>query len=151
MGKKIAIGCVGVLLVFALIVGVSISGTYNSLVQLDQATQAQWAQVQNAYQRRADLVPNLVATVKGAANFEQSTMTAVTEARAKVGQVTPAAMADITKDPAAFQRYQAGAARVVFGAVSLAGRHRKLSAAQSDRQLPRPSSATRGHRESHYC
>ena len=104
MGKKIAIGCVGVVLVFLLIVGVSVGGTYNSLVQLDQATQAQWAQVQNAYQRRADLVPNLVATVKGAANFEQSTMTAVTEARAKVGQVTPAAMADITKDPAAFQR-----------------------------------------------
>jgi LemA protein len=123
MGKKIAIGCVGLTLVFVLIVGVSISGIYNSLVQLDQATQAQWAQVQNAYQRRADLVPNLVATVKGAANFEQSTMTAVTEARAKVGQVTPAA-------------------RFVFGAVSLAGRHRKLSAAQSDRQLPRPSSAT---------
>ncbi len=106
MGKKIAIGCVGVVLVFLLIVGVSVGGAYNSLVQLDQATQAQWAQVQNAYQRRADLVPNLVATVKGAANFEQSTMTAVTEARAKVGQVTPAAMADITKDPAAFQRYQ---------------------------------------------
>ena len=106
MGKKIAIGCAGAILVFALIAGASISGTYNSLVQLDQATEAQWAQVQNAYQRRADLVPNLVATVKGAANFEQSTMTAVTEARAKVGQVTPAAMADITKDPAAFQRYQ---------------------------------------------
>jgi LemA protein len=106
MGKKIAIGCAGAVLVFLLIAGVSISGTYNSLVQLDQATQAQWAQVQNAYQRRADLVPNLVATVKGAANFEQSTMTAVTEARARVGQVTPAAMADITKDPAAFQRYQ---------------------------------------------
>src|SRR5580658_3808660 len=106
MGTKIAIGCAGVILVFVLIVGVSISGTYNSLVQLDQATQAQWAQVQNAYQRRADLVPNLVATVKGAANFEQSTMTAVTEARAKVGQVTPDAMADITKDPAAFARYQ---------------------------------------------
>jgi LemA protein len=95
-----------VALVFVLIAAVSIGGIYNSLVQLDQATQAQWAQVENAYQRRADLVPNLVATVKGAANFEQSTMTAVTEARAKVGQVTPAAMADITKDPAAFQRYQ---------------------------------------------
>src|SRR5579863_1745140 len=106
MGKKIAIGCLGIIVVFVLIVVGSISGTYNSLVQLDQATQAQWAQVENAYQRRADLVPNLVATVKGAANFEQSTMTAVTEARAKVGQVTPAAMADITKDPAAFQRYQ---------------------------------------------
>ena len=97
MGKKIAISCAGVMLVFVLIVGLSIGGAYNSLVQLDQATEAQWAQVQNAY---------LVATVKGAANFEQSTMTAVTEARAKVGQVTPAAMADITKDPAAFQRYQ---------------------------------------------
>jgi LemA protein len=105
-GKKLAIGCVGVLLVFLLIAGASIGGSYNSLVQLDQATQAQWAQVQNAYQRRADLVPNLVATVKGAANFEQSTMTAVTEARSKVGQITPAAMADILKDPAAFQRYQ---------------------------------------------
>jgi LemA protein len=106
MGTKVAVGCAVVILVFLLIVGVSISGTYNSLVQLDQATQAQWAQVQNAYQRRADLVPNLVATVKGAANFEQSTMTAVTEARAKVGQVTPDAMANITKDPAAFARYQ---------------------------------------------
>jgi LemA protein len=106
MGKNIAIGCAGAAVAFVLIVVVSISGIYNSLVQLDQATQAQWAQVQNAYQRRADLVPNLVATVKGAANFEQSTMTAVTEARAKVGQVTPAAMADVTKDPAAFQRYQ---------------------------------------------
>jgi len=106
MGTKIAIGCAVVLVVFVLIVGLSIGGTYNSLVQLDQATQAQWAQVQNAYQRRADLVPNLVATVKGAANFEQSTMTAVTEARAKVGQVTPDAMTDITKDPAAFARYQ---------------------------------------------
>ena len=106
MGKTIAIGCAGVALVFLLIVGISIGGAYNSLVQLDQATQAQWAQVQNAYQRRADLVPNLVATVKGAANFEQSTFTAVTEARAKVGEVSPAAMTDITKDPAAFQRYQ---------------------------------------------
>jgi LemA protein len=106
MAKKIGIGCAGLLLVFVVIVGVSFSGTYNSLVQLDQATQAQWAQVQNAYQRRADLVPNLVATVKGAADFEKSTMTAVTEARAQVGQATPAAMADITKDPAAFQRYQ---------------------------------------------
>jgi LemA protein len=106
MGKTTAIGCAGVILLFVLIAGASIGGSYNSLVQLDQATQAQWAQVQNAYQRRADLVPNLVATVKGAAKFEQSTMVAVTEARAKVNQVTPAAMADLLKDPAAFQRYQ---------------------------------------------
>jgi LemA protein len=106
MGSKSFLGCAGLIILFLLILGVSVGGSYNSLVQLDQATQAQWAQVQNAYQRRADLVPNLVATVKGAANFEKSTMVEVTEARAKVGQVTPAAMQDITKDPAAFQRFQ---------------------------------------------
>jgi LemA protein len=106
MGKSAAIGCAGVILLLILIGGVSIGGSYNSLVNLDQATQAQWAQVQNAYQRRADLVPNLVATVKGAANFEKSTMVEVTEARARVNQVSPAAMGDILKDPAAFQRYQ---------------------------------------------
>jgi len=106
MGKKIGIGILGGLLLVAIIIGVSISGTYNSLVHLDQATQAQWAQVQNAYQRRADLVPNLVATVKGAANFEQSTLTAVTEARAKVGQVTSQAVENIARDPAALQRFQ---------------------------------------------
>ena len=106
MGKTTALGCLGIILLVILIFGASIGGGYNSLVQLDQATQAQWAQVQNAYQRRADLVPNLVATVKGAANFEKSTMVEVTEARAKVSQVSPAAMGDILKDPAAFQRYQ---------------------------------------------
>ena len=106
MGKSAAIGCGGAILLLILIGGASIGGSYNSLVNLDQATQAQWAQVQNAYQRRADLVPNLVATVKGAANFEKSTMVEVTEARAKVNQVTPPAMGDILKDPAAFQRYQ---------------------------------------------
>ena len=106
MSKTIGIGCVGLILLFVLIAGASVGTSYNRLVQLDQATQAQWAQVQNAYQRRADLVPNLVATVKGAANFEKSTMVEVTEARAKVNQVSPAAMADILKDPAAFQRYQ---------------------------------------------
>ncbi len=106
MGKKIALGILGAIVLVVIILGLSISGTYNALVQLDQATQAQWAQVQNAYQRRADLVPNLVATVKGAANFEQGTLTAVTEARAKVGQVTSGAIENIARDPAAFQRFQ---------------------------------------------
>ena len=106
MNKKFALGCVGVVLLLALILAGSVGGSYNSLVQLDQATQAQWAQVQNAYQRRADLVPNLVATVKGAANFEQNTMTAVTEARSKVGQISSTTLEEISKDPAAFQRFQ---------------------------------------------
>jgi LemA protein len=104
--SKSAIGCAGAIVLLALIAFASLGGTYNSLVNLDQATQAQWAQVQNAYQRRADLVPNLVATVRGAANFEKSTMVEVTEARARVNQISPAAMGDILKDPAAFQRFQ---------------------------------------------
>ena len=82
------------------------AGTYNSLVRLDQGTQAQWAQVENVYQRRADLVPNLVNTVKGAANFEKDTLTAVTEARSKVGQVTTGALQNVANDPQAFQRFE---------------------------------------------
>jgi LemA protein len=86
--------------------GVGCVGSYNKLVQLSQAVDAQWAQVQNAYQRRADLVPNLVETVKGAAKFEQSTMIAVTEARSKVGQVQALPASNVVNDPAAMQRFQ---------------------------------------------
>jgi len=64
-----------------------VTGVYNGLVNRSQAVDAQWAQVQNVYQRRADLIPNLVATVSGAANFEKSTLTEITEARASVGKV----------------------------------------------------------------
>src|SRR5215469_2718545 len=87
--KKLAIGC-GVLVVLGLIallvIGIA-GGSYNHLVRLQQNVDKQWAQVQNVYQRRADLVPNLVATVSGAANFEKSTLTEITTARASVGQV----------------------------------------------------------------
>ena len=137
MGKAIAIILGGILLLI-LIAGGSIGTSYNSLVQLDQATQAQWAQVQNAYQRRADLVPNLVATVKGAANFEKSTMVEVTEARAKVNQVTPAAMADILKDPAAFQRYQqaqAGLSSALSRLLVVAENYPQLKATANFRDL----------------
>lgn len=75
-------------LVALVIVGVLYaSGLYNNLVNRAQAVDAQWAQVQNVYQRRTDLIPNLVATVSGAANFEKSTLTGITEARASVGKV----------------------------------------------------------------
>ncbi|OON70722.1 LemA family protein [Hymenobacter sp. CRA2] len=60
---------------------------YNSMVELDQKVKSQWANVQNSYQRRSDLIPNLVNTVKGAANFEKSTLTQVVEARAKATSV----------------------------------------------------------------
>ena len=105
-GLKIAIAVIGGLALVALVFGGWVAGSYNKLVSLDQSTQAQWAQVENQYQRRADLVPNLVNTVKGAAKFEQDTLTAVTEARSKVGQVTSGAVGNIANDPAAFQRFQ---------------------------------------------
>jgi LemA protein len=89
--KKFAIGC-GVLAAIGIfilvIVGLAGVGGYNRLVNLSQTVNKQWAQVENDYQRRTDLVPNLVETVKGAANFEKSTLVDVTEARASVGKVT---------------------------------------------------------------
>jgi LemA protein len=66
-----------------LIFGVIIGGAYNNLVELEERVSSQWSQVENVYQRRADLVPNLVNTVKGAANFERETLTQVIEARSK--------------------------------------------------------------------
>jgi LemA protein len=97
------LGCLGVLVVIALIIGGMALGVYNNLVGLGQAVDAQWGQVENVYQRRADLIPNLVATVKGAADFEKSTLESVTRARASVGQVN---MGNLPNDPAAFARFQ---------------------------------------------
>jgi LemA protein len=88
--KKFAFGCGGILLVlvfFAVVAAIALAGSYNRLVKLDQSVNQSWAQVQNVYQRRADLIPNLVQTVAGAANFEKSTLIAVTNARASVGRV----------------------------------------------------------------
>jgi LemA protein len=76
-----------ILLFIGLVVGLSFWGTYNRLVTLDQEVNKKWADVQTVYQRRADLIPNLVNTVAGAANFEKSTLTEVTNARASVGRV----------------------------------------------------------------
>jgi LemA protein len=77
---------------------------YNDFQRLDEATKAAWSEVLNQYQRRADLIPNIVNTVKGEANFEQETLTRVVEARAKATsmQVTP----ETLNDPAAFNRFQ---------------------------------------------
>jgi LemA protein len=78
---------------------------YNDFQRLDEEVKAGWSEVLNQYQRRADLIPNIVATVKGEANFEQETLTKVVEARAKATsiQVTP----ETLNDPQAFQRFQA--------------------------------------------
>ena len=102
--KFLGLGCLGVVIVGVLIIALYVTGVYNGLVGLDQKVQAQWGQVENTYQRRADLIPNLVETVKGAAAFEKDTYTAVTEARAKVGQVqiNPGQLT-----PDAFAKFQA--------------------------------------------
>jgi LemA protein len=85
------VGCVIGIVIVLLIVLVVGSGWYvgarNRFVTLDEAVNQQWAQVESQYQRRFDLIPNLVRTVQGAADFEKSTLQAVIEARAKVGQV----------------------------------------------------------------
>jgi LemA protein len=77
-----------VIVLFLLILGGCGCNGYNKLVKLDTAVEKSWSNVQSDYQRRADLIPNLVSTVKGAANFEQETLTRVIEARAKATQVT---------------------------------------------------------------
>lgn len=79
-------------------------GAYNNLVTLNESVTQSWSQVENQYQRRADLIPNLVNTVKGVADFERGVLTDVTEARARVGQfnVTP----EVLNDPQAFQKFQ---------------------------------------------
>ena len=97
-----AIGAVVLLAVGMLVVwGIS---SYNNMVSLDQAVVQQWAQVENQYQRRADLIPNLVNTVKGYADFEKEVLTKVTEARARVSQfnITP----EVLNDPQAFAKFQ---------------------------------------------
>jgi LemA protein len=118
------------------LVGGTCVHTYNKLVQLDQNVSSQWAQVENVYQRRADLVPNLVATVKGAAAFERETLEHVTEARSRVGQL--AMPGDVTAQPEKFRAYQA-AQDQLGGALSrllvVAEQYPQLTATQGFRDL----------------
>jgi LemA protein len=111
--------------------------TYNEFVSLDQKVDAQWAQVENAYQRRLDLVPNLVETVKGAAAFEKDTFTAVTEARAQAAQATAAARR-APDDPAELEKFQQAQAQL-SGALSrlmvVVERYPDLKATQNFRDL----------------
>jgi LemA protein len=138
MTNKVVLGVIAAIVLVAVILGFTLAGTYNSLVSLDQGAQAQWGQVQNVYQRRADLVPNLVNTVKGAANFEQQTLTAVTQARAQVGQVTSGAIENIARDPEAFRRFQQaqdGLSSALSRLMVVAERYPELKATQNFRDL----------------
>jgi len=102
MRRSLAIGA-ALILILLLTIGWGV-GAYNGFVRREVAVEGSWAQVQNVYQRRLDLVPNLVETVKGAAQFERETFTAVTEARAKVSQIqiTPQQL----EDPSLLRQFQ---------------------------------------------
>jgi LemA protein len=104
--KGMMIGCAigGVILLALAMLFFWGMSTYNNMVAQDQAVMQQWSQVENQYQRRADLIPNLVNTVKGYADFEKEVLTQVTEARSKVSQfnITP----EVLNDPQAFAKFQ---------------------------------------------
>lgn len=108
MNKKVAMGCgvvVGIIIfIVVILVAMGIS-SYNSMVTLDENVKEKWSQVENVYQRRMDLIPNLVETVKGYAAHEKDTFLEVTEARAKVGGMVNIG-AEALKNPALFQQFQ---------------------------------------------
>lgn len=103
-GWIIALAIVAIIVVIVIaVVGWGV-GVYNNMVGMNEGVNQAWSQVENQYQRRYDLIPNLVETVKGVAEFEKTTFTAVTEARAKVGQIKLSP--EQLSDPQAFQQFQ---------------------------------------------
>ncbi|MCU0289817.1 MAG: LemA family protein [Acidobacteria bacterium] len=108
MNRKFAVGCgvvAAVVVLFIIIFVFYGIRVYNNMVNLDEGVKEKWGQVQNVYQRRLDLIPNLVETVKGYAAHERETFQAVTEARAKAGGMVNIG-ADVLKNPELFQQYQ---------------------------------------------
>jgi len=134
---KILLAVLGVFVLAGLAIVLWAVGSYNGLVTLQQATDKQWAQVQSVYQRRADLIPNLVSTVAGAANFEKSTLTAVTEARASVGrvQLPPNTAPADTSQLAAFDRAQGQLGAALSRLLVVSERYPQLTATANFRDL----------------
>jgi LemA protein len=131
-GSIIALVVVGVLVILGLIFMSSIISMRNSLIALDEDVNKAWAQVQNVYQRRADLIPNLVQTVKGYASHERETLQAVTEARAKLGGVTNISGKDLTPENVAkFQQLQSGLSAALQRLMVVVERYPDLKANQN--------------------
>ncbi len=134
---KILLVVVGLLIAVLILVSFWVAGTFNRLVGLQQATDAAWAQVQNVYQRRADLIPNLVNTVSGAANFEKSTLNEVVSARASVGrmQLPPGTAPTDPQQLAEFERAQAQLGGALSRLLVVAERYPDLKATAAFRDL----------------
>ena len=148
MQKTAVFGCLGVAVVVGLIMLVLGAGSYNKLVGLRNNVDVKWAQVENDYQRRADLIPNLVNTVSGAANFEKSTLTEVINARANATRpeikLDPSHAPDNAADIQKFSQAQ----EQLGGALSrLLVTRREISRAEGDAEFPRFAGATRRHRK----
>jgi LemA protein len=131
MKKIIPIAIIGILILLV-IWGF---GSYNRLVELDVSTETQWAQVETAYQRRSDLIPNLVNTVKGYADFEQETLTQVIEARSKATSVNVDANNLDPQAIAQFQEAQAGLSGALSRLLVTIERYPDLKANQNFLQL----------------
>ena len=119
-----------IVLALIAIVGYSAMGSYNGFVSLDEGVDQQWATVEAQYQRRFDLIPNLVATVKGVAEFEQETLTAVTEARASAFNAMQA-VGDGTGSIADFQQSNMVLGRAMNGMLGYSERYPELKANQN--------------------
>lgn len=103
--SKTAIVVIAVLIILMLSGYGKFKSTYNNMVILDEGVKEKWSQVENVYQRRSDLIPNLVATVKGYASHEEETFTQIAEARSSAGG-SISISEDVLNDPALFQKYQ---------------------------------------------
>jgi LemA protein len=103
-GTKVGLGCLAIIIIAVLIIGISAKNTYNGLVEEQQTVEKAWSQVENVYQRRMDLIPNLVATVKGYAAHESQVLEAVTASRSQVGSIQVSK--DILNSPEQFQKFQ---------------------------------------------
>ena len=128
------LGCGVAVLGVLVVLGLWAMGGYNNLVGLEEGVKGAWSQVENAYQRRADLIPNLVETVKGAANFERGTLEAVTEARAKVGQITFSGVPQ-AEDFARFQAAQDGLSSALSRLMAVVENYPELKATDAFRDL----------------
>jgi len=131
-GGKIALGCLAFLVIVVIAIAISVKGTYNQFVTLEENVRQAWAQVQNVYQRRLDLIPNLVETVKGYASHERETLQAVTEARSRMGGVTQLRAEDLTpENMARLQEAQAGLASALQRLMVVVERYPDLKANQN--------------------
>ena len=127
------VGALALLVLAVVLWGV---GSYNGLVARNEGVGKSWANVESQYQRRLDLVPNLVETVKGSARFEKDTLSAVVSARAKVGQIT--VTKDVLEDPAAFRKFEEAQGRLTSALsrlLAVSERYPELKSTQGFRDL----------------